>query len=128
MNGPFLKGASMQTSSMSTENSRQADWNFGSWFGASCGSSIWILLAGALSLGTNEILNGFLLLGIWSLALIIAIQIWKQKSSFSFRQGLTYLVCTYLPLFAISLVILWNSELMEYPLVNPFASRDDKLF
>ena len=73
-----------------TESNRM-QWNFGGWLGAQLGSTVWILVAGILSLWT-DVKSALIVIAIFVLANIIGLTIWRHRNTLSAYAGIQILL------------------------------------
>jgi len=73
-----------------TESNRM-QWNFGGWLGAQLGSTVWILVAGILSLWT-DVKSALIVIAIFVLANIIGLTIWRRRNTLSAYAGIQILL------------------------------------
>lgn len=73
-----------------TESNRM-QWNLGGWLGAQLGSTVWILVAGILSLWT-DVKSALIVIAIFVLANIIGLTIWRRRNTLSAYAGIQILL------------------------------------
>jgi hypothetical protein len=71
--------------------SNQMQWNLGGWLGAQLGSTVWMLVAGVLSLGSN-VRTAVVTIGLFLLANICGILIWRKRETLSAYAGIQALL------------------------------------
>lgn len=62
--------------------SNRMRWNLGGWPGAQLGSTIWILIAGILSLRT-DVITALVVVGLFALANVVGMAIWRRRGKLS---------------------------------------------
>jgi hypothetical protein len=71
--------------------SNQMQWNLGGWLGAQLGSTVWILVAGILSLWA-DITTAVVAIGLFVLANVIGMVIWRRRDRLSAYAGIQILL------------------------------------
>jgi hypothetical protein len=71
--------------------SNQMQWNLGGWLGAQLGSTVWILVAGILSLWA-DITTAVVVIGLFVLANVIGMVIWRRRDRLSAYAGIQILL------------------------------------
>ena len=74
---------------MSEQN--QMQWSIGAWLGTQLGGSVWMLVAGVLSLSFDA-MAGSKVLAIFALANLIGWGLWRKRGQLSFHQTIQYLL------------------------------------
>jgi hypothetical protein len=55
------------------------DWNMGGWFGSQLGGTVWILIAGAISLG-QDLSTGLILILFFLIPNIVGLVLWYRRN------------------------------------------------
>lgn len=71
--------------------SNQMQWNLGGWLGAQLGSTVWILVAGILSLWA-DITTAVVVIGLFIFANVIGMLIWRRRDRLSAYAGIQILL------------------------------------
>ena len=71
--------------------SNQMQWNIGGWLGAQVGGTIWILVAGILSLWVN-VDTAMIVIALFVLANVIGMAIWRRRDKLSAYAGIQILL------------------------------------
>ncbi|MEE8344581.1 MAG: hypothetical protein V3R35_04545 [Woeseiaceae bacterium] len=71
--------------------SNQMQWNIGGWLGAQLGGTVWILVAGILSLRV-DINTALVIIALFVLANVIGISIWRRRDRLSAYAGFQVLL------------------------------------
>ena len=69
----------------------QMQWNLGGWLGAQLGSTIWILVAGILSLWIN-VRTAIVVIALFVIANVIGMAIWQSREKLSAYAGIQILL------------------------------------
>jgi len=69
----------------------QMQWNLGGWLGAQVGSTIWILVAGILSLWV-DVNTGLLVIALFMIANLAGMAIWRRREALSAYTGIQILL------------------------------------
>ncbi len=72
-------------------DSNQMRWNPGGWFGAQLGSTVWILVAGILSLWV-DVTTAMAVIALFVLANVIGMAIWRRREKLSAYAGIQILL------------------------------------
>jgi uncharacterized membrane protein len=92
--------------------SNQMQWNLGGWLGAQLGSTVWILVAGILSLWT-DVNTALAVIGLFVLVNLVGMAIWKRREKMSAYAGIQ----TLLPIVGVvglaAVYVLENSAIYE---------------
>ena len=73
-----------------TESNRM-QWNIGGWLGAQLGGTVWILVAGILSLWV-DVNTAMVVIGLFVLANVVGMLIWKRRDKISAYAGIQILL------------------------------------
>lgn len=73
-----------------TESNRM-QWNIGGWLGAQVGSTVWILVAGILSLWV-DVNTAIVVISLFVLANVVGMLIWKRRDKMSAYAGIQILL------------------------------------
>ncbi len=73
-----------------TESNRM-QWNIGGWLGAQVGGTVWILVAGILSLWV-DVNTAMVVIGLFVLANVVGMLIWKRRDKMSAYAGIQILL------------------------------------
>ncbi len=71
--------------------SNQMQWNIGGWLGAQLGSTVWILVAGILSLWV-DVNTAMVVIGLFVLANVVGMLIWNRRDKMSAYKGIQILL------------------------------------
>ncbi len=71
--------------------SNQMQWNIGGWIGAQVGSTIWILVAGMLSLWV-DVNTALLVIALFILGNLAGVAIWRRRETLSAYAGIQILL------------------------------------
>ncbi len=71
--------------------SNQMRWNIGGWLGAQVGGTVWILVAGILSLWV-DVNTAMIVIALFVLANIIGMAIWRRRDKLSAYAGIQILL------------------------------------
>jgi hypothetical protein len=71
--------------------SNQMRWNIGGWLGAQVGGTVWILVAGILSLWI-DVNTAVVVIGLFVLANVVGMLIWKRRDKMSAYAGIQTLL------------------------------------
>lgn len=71
--------------------SNQMQWNIGGWLGAQLGGTIWILVAGILSLWV-DVTTAIIIIALFVLANVIGMAIWRRRDRLSAYAGVQILL------------------------------------
>ncbi len=71
--------------------SNQMQWNIGGWLGAQLGGTIWILVAGILSLWV-DVTTAIIIIALFVLANVIGMAIWRRRDKLSAYTGVQILL------------------------------------
>jgi len=71
--------------------SNQMQWNIGGWLGAQLGGTIWILVAGILSLWV-DVTTAIIIIALFVLANVIGMAIWRRRDRLSAHTGVQILL------------------------------------
>jgi hypothetical protein len=71
--------------------SNQMRWNIGGWLGAQVGGTVWILVAGILSLWI-DVNTAVVVIGLFVLANVVGMLIWKRRDKMSAYAGIQILL------------------------------------
>ncbi len=71
--------------------SNQMQWNIGGWLGAQLGGTIWILVAGILSLWA-DVTTAIIIIALFVLANVIGMAIWRRRDKLSAYTGVQILL------------------------------------
>ncbi len=71
--------------------SNQMQWNIGGWLGAQVGGTVWILIAGILSLWVN-VNTAMIVIALFVLANVIGMAIWRRRDKLSAYAGIQILL------------------------------------
>lgn len=66
-------------------------WNYGGWFGSQLGGSCWMLVAGVLAIPADRT-AAVAVLGLFALANLAGLLIWRRRDSLSPYKGLQLLI------------------------------------
>lgn len=69
----------------------QMQWNLGGWLGAQLGSTVWILVAGVLSLWV-DVKTALVVMALFTVANVIGIAIWRHRDELSAYAGIQTLL------------------------------------
>ncbi len=71
--------------------SNQMQWNIGGWLGAQVGGTVWILVAGILSLWV-DVNTAMIVIALFVLANVIGMAIWRRRDKLSAYAGIQILL------------------------------------
>jgi len=71
--------------------SDQMQWNLGGWLGAQLGGTVWILVAGILSLWVS-VNTAIVVISLFVIANVIGLAIWRRRERFSAYAGIQILL------------------------------------
>lgn len=71
--------------------SNQMQWNIGGWLGAQLGGTVWILIAGILSLRT-DVTTAMIVISLFIVANVIGMVIWRSRDRLSAYAGVQILL------------------------------------
>ncbi len=71
--------------------SNQMQWNLGGWLGAQLGGTVWILVAGILSLWVS-VNTAIVVISLFVIANVIGLAIWRRRERFSAYAGIQILL------------------------------------
>ena len=76
---------------MNVTETNQMQWNLGGWLGAQVGSTIWILVAGILSLWF-DVNTALLVIALFIIANLAGMVIWRRREALSAYTGIQILL------------------------------------
>jgi len=71
--------------------SNQMRWNIGGWLGAQVGGTVWILVAGILSLWI-DVNTAMIVIGLFVIANVVGMLIWRRRDKMSAYAGIQTLI------------------------------------
>ncbi len=71
--------------------SNQMRWNIGGWLGAQVGGTVWILVAGILSLWI-DVNTAMIVIGLFVIANVVGMLIWRRRDKMSAYAGIQILL------------------------------------